>query len=655
METEKSPPLEDEKQNPDQYSLSYLKERIDYLDRLNRNTLEAMENVVRLGDFQESFGKLSSVNLILDKIVDGCSNTIPVDACYIYLIDKDNEFVLYLEQGQTDIINQDQELNNLIETRKLAQAILHKKPLRHLSTNGQELLVHILATSSRVRGLFLAVLKDSFQSIPDYALSVLKILMLSGANCIENYELYQTLRDKISKLEDSEKQLSIQAFHDSLTRLPNRFFLMQKLKDAIKRNSRNSRPNFALLMLDLDNFKRINDSMGHHIGDELLKKVAGRLSSLLREYDTVGRLGGDEFILLLENIDSRAQVIKVVKRIHKEMQQPFILDNQEIYISTSTGVVLNCKWNENEEDLLRNADVAMYKAKKSKKGHYKVFTQKMYNQAVENMELEIEIGRALDNAEFELFYQPILSCDATRIYGAEALLRWKYATAAHIPPTKFIPIAEETGLIVPLGKWVLQRALSQIKPFVQKNPDFLLSVNISPRQFKHKSIMRHLEDFLRAGDFPPENLLLEITESTLFDDYTKNAAKLEKIRKTGIKFALDDFGTGYSSLNHLKNIPVDFIKVDKSFISESKNSHNNRAILEGIVNMAHAINIQVIAEGIEEREQLRMVYRAGCDALQGFLFSRPLNLCDLKKFLGASTQFSKNAIPAGPGIQDNPR
>ncbi len=617
-------------------TVAYLNSRINYLDRLNKNALAAMENVAKLGDFKDSFSQIANINVILEKISEGCSNTVPLSACYTFLIDDQNEFVLQFAQGETKSFAVQKELDNIIETRKLAQSILHKKPLRHKSTQGFELILHIIATSSRVRGLFVGVLEEPFKNIPDYALSVLKILMLSGANCIENYELYQTLQDKISKLEESEKQLSIQAFHDSLTQLPNRFFLMQKLKDAIKRNSRRRRPNFALLMLDLDNFKRINDSMGHQMGDELLKKVAGRLTGLLREYDTVARLGGDEFILLLENIENRAQTIKIVERVHREMQRPFRLGSQEIYISTSTGVVLDTKWHENEEDVIRNADVAMYKAKKSKKGHYKVFTQHMHDQAVANMEMEIEIGRALDNAEFELFYQPILSCDATRVYGVEALLRWKHASAAHIPPSRFIPIAEETGLIVPLGKWVLQRALSQIKPFIEQDPNFLLSVNLSPRQFKHDEIIKHLTEFLEDCEFNPENLLLEITESTLFDDYAKNTAKVKKIKKMGVKFALDDFGTGYSSLNHLKNIPVDFIKVDKSFITESKNSQNNKAILEGIVSMARAINIKVIAEGIEEREQLAMICDAKCDAVQGFLFSRPLNLSKLKIFLGAS-------------------
>ncbi|MFO7816500.1 MAG: EAL domain-containing protein, partial [Desulfovibrionales bacterium] len=547
-----------------------------------------------------------------------------------------------LAEGNTDIIDVEKELDNIINARKLAQAILQKKSLRFVADNKTELLIHILATSSRARGLFIGVLKDKFKNIPDYAISVLKIMMLSGANCIENYELYQALQKKINKLQESEKQLSIQAFHDSLTNLPNRFFLMQKLKDAVKRNARRSRPHFALLMLDLDNFKRINDSMGHHIGDELLKKVAERLTRLLREYDTVARLGGDEFILLLENIENSAQTIKVVERIHDEMQRPFILDNQEICVSSSTGVVLDTKWYENEEDIIRNADVAMYKAKKSKKGYYKVFTQHMHDQAVENMELEIEIGRALDRAEFELFYQPILSCDASRVYGVEALLRWKHASVAHLPPNKFIPIAEETGLIVPLGKWVLQRSLSQIKPFIEENSDFLLSVNISPRQFKHDEIITQIIEVMENCGFTPDNLLLEITESTLFDNYAKNTAKVKKIKDLGVKFALDDFGTGYSSLNHLKNIPVDYIKVDKTFISETKNYQHNRAILDGIVNMSHALNLKVIAEGIEEREQLNMVSEVKCDAVQGFLFSRPLNLSKLKKFLGGPT--ATNAV-----------
>ncbi len=461
-------PINNFKGNLPNIDYRYLNERINHLENQNKYALEALETVSRLGEFKESFSKIPDINIILKEIATCCYKTIRLKGAYIFLINTDNDFVLKYKEEPEESLDAHKELDELIESRKLAQYMYYKMALRHYSSTGQELIVHIISTSSRVRGLFIGILSDKFKTIPDYTLSILKILLLSGANCIENFELYQMLQEKITKLEESEKQLSVQAFYDTLTQLPNRFLLTQRLRDALKRNSRRSRINFALLMVDLDNFKRINDSMGHQTGDNLLVKFGERIKALLREYDTVSRLGGDEFIILLENIESHAQTIKVVKRICKEIERPFILDNQEIYISASTGVVMNTKWQENEEDIIRNADVAMYKAKKSKKGHYKVFTQRMYEQAIENMQLEIELKKALENAEFELFYQPILSCDASKIYGVEALLRWKHASAAHIPPNKFIPIAEETGLIVPLGNWVLHRALEQIKIFISQ-------------------------------------------------------------------------------------------------------------------------------------------------------------------------------------------
>ena len=433
-----------------------------------------------------------------------------------------------------------------------------------------------------------------------------------------------------------ERQLAYQAVHDPLTNLPNRTLFMDRLQHALaEANQLEGR--VAVLFVDLDNFKFVNDSLGHQVGDRLLVAVAERLSACVRPGDTVARFSGDEFAFLLENVVDKGGVVSLAERIMQGLQAPFTLDEYEMFVTTSIGIVLSAQDQKNlpSEDLLRNADVALYEAKQKGRDRYAFYDASMHSRAQARLRLENELRRAIKERQFEVYYQPELLLETGEIFGVEALVRWEHPERGLVPPGEFIPLAEETGLILPLGRWVLERACHQAREWRQQYPlvPLKMSVNLSVREAQNPFVAREVSRLLQETGFDGHSLTLEVTESVLMEDMESIIGILEELKALGVELAIDDFGIGYASLNYLKHLPADYLKTDCSFVEGLKKNSKDVAILEATINLAHNLGLKVIAEGVETEEQLRYLKRLGCDLAQGYYFAEPLPAARVSEML----------------------
>lgn len=431
----------------------------------------------------------------------------------------------------------------------------------------------------------------------------------------------------ITERKDAEAQLIYNALHDSLTNLPNRNLLIERLESAMNRAKRIDNYHFAVLFLDMDRFKIINDSLGHLAGDQLLKIIAQKLKSKIRAMDLAARLGGDEFVILLEEIDGINEAVIVGKRILAEFQTPLTVNGHEVFISTSIGIVLGTTNYHQASDLLRDADIAMYQAKAEGKSCYKIFDTQMHIQALQRLNLENDLRKALERQEFIVYYQPIVDINRNHLIGFEALVRWQHPTRACVSPIEFVSIAEEIGLIVPLDSWVLKTACQQLATWqTQFSSQFPLkvSVNFSVQDIRKATLVEDVEEILAQTGISGDCLTLEITESILIENITETIIILEQLKALGIKISIDDFGTGYSSLNYLHRLPADSLKIDRSFINQMLEEKRNYQLVKTIITLSNELGLAVVAEGIETQQQLQWLQQLGCEFGQGYLFSRPL-------------------------------
>ncbi|WP_026600367.1 putative bifunctional diguanylate cyclase/phosphodiesterase [Methylomonas sp. 11b] len=423
----------------------------------------------------------------------------------------------------------------------------------------------------------------------------------------------------ITQLKDAVNRLDYLAHHDPLTDLPNRLLLFARLEHCIELSNR-ERKSAALLMLDLDRFKDVNDSFGHLAGDELLQKVAARLTSRLRGVDTVTRLGGDEFALLLEDLSHPQDAALVATEIIEALSEPWRLSNgAEVRIGVSVGISLFPEHGETSEELLQHADAALYRAKDEGRGNFKYFSEDLTEAAKRRINLESLLRRAITKAELQVIYQPQIDLRTGVIIGAEALLRWQNIDEGSIPPSQFIPVAEETGLISEIGEWVLLEVCRQGQRWIEAGlPPLRLAVNLSPHQFRHGDIVTHMTAILNETGFPAECLELELTETALMERESEAVHILGQLRTLGVRLAIDDFGTGYSSLAYLKRFPLNTLKIDKSFIDDIPQLEDDKEIAAAIIGMAHTLRLKVLAEGVETEEQLNFLKEHGCDFYQGY-------------------------------------
>lgn len=437
----------------------------------------------------------------------------------------------------------------------------------------------------------------------------------------------QILTRDITERKRAEEQLLHDAFHDSLTGLPNRALFLDHLNLAINHYRRRKSYLFAVLFIDLDRFKIINDSLGHMVGDELLVAIARRLEICLRDGDTIARLGGDEFTILLDGIKDYSDAQRVAERVQEVLEQPFSLAGHELFVTASVGIKYSDAGDEKPEDLLRDADTAMYCAKALGKAQYQVFDSRMHTRALTLLQIESDLRRAIEREEFQVNYQPIVSLQDGRICGFEALVRWHHRERGPISPTDFIPVAEETGLIIQIDRWVLKQACLQMSRWQQMLPvtnRMKISVNLSCKQFMQSTIVEQVMETLQETSLNPSSLKLEITESVMMEKGDYAMSVLEQLSKAGIELSVDDFGTGYSSLSYIHRFPVTALKIDRSFIKRISGEQNGE-IVRAVVSLARNLGLEVVAEGIETVVQFDQLKALGCEQGQGYYFSEPVS------------------------------
>ncbi|MGB8509646.1 MAG: EAL domain-containing protein [Pyrinomonadaceae bacterium] len=453
----------------------------------------------------------------------------------------------------------------------------------------------------------------------------------------------------------AEQQLHHDAFHDALTGLPNRALFMDHLKLSIARAQRNDKLMYGVLYLDLDRFKIINDSLGHTIGDQLLVGIADRLKKNLRPGDTVARLGGDEFVILIEDIIEEQEAIHVAERIQKELATPFALSGREVFTTVSMGIAPSTTGYERAEDILRDADTAMYRAKSLGKARYEIFDKAMHARAINLLQLETDMRRAIEREEFFIHYQPIVALQDFNLRGFEALVRWQHPERGFISPMDFIPVAEETGLIVPLGEYVLREACKQMRKWHRmfpSDPAMFMSVNLSSKQFSQSDLISTVDHVLKETGLNPHSLKLEITESVVMENIETATQMLRELRDLGVTLSIDDFGTGYSSLSYLHRFPIDTLKIDRSFVTRMTENNENVEIVRTIVVLAQNLGMDVVAEGVETNDQLALLRKLGCENGQGYFFSKPVSHEGAEKII--SETYASKLTPVVNNIGSKP-
>jgi len=461
----------------------------------------------------------------------------------------------------------------------------------------------------------------------------------------------QELQQAQQKLLEREQQLHHKAYHDPLTGLPNRAWCIHQLKTLIAQAKSDSNYRYAVLFLDLDRFNVINDSLGHLLGDQLLQQVAQRLQSGLTSDLQIARLGGDEFVILVEKITDDQEVITIAHQILDLLNPAFKLNQYEVYTGVSIGITFSDVGYDYPEDILRDVDVAMYSAKANGKGCYQLLTSELQQKAMSRLQLENDLRRAIQNQEFSLYYQPILSLSNPQKLGFEALIRWHHPKKGMIPPDQFIPVAEETGLIIELGLWVIKTALNQISIWQEQFPCFseiAINVNVSPQQLMIASFSEQVQDLLSEFNIKSHQIKFEITESSLLKTGSDYIEVLKRLKSLGIQFCIDDFGMGYSSLSRLHEFPIDTLKIDRSFIRRIGSNQGEIELIRTIITLAHGLGMDVVAEGIETKSQLNQLSLLGCEWGQGFLFSKPLNSIDATQYIAAllTSQWKQERVKA---------
>jgi diguanylate cyclase (GGDEF)-like protein len=449
----------------------------------------------------------------------------------------------------------------------------------------------------------------------------------------------------ITERNRAEEKLRYYALHDTLTDLPNRVQFMNELKHAVERSDSQVNAKFAVLFLDLDRFKVINDSLGHAVGDKLLIAIAERLKSCVRPGDVVARLGGDEFTILLNRSGETAEVVSIAERLQMKIAEPFQVDNYEVFTTASIGIIVSSDVHRQPEDFLRDADAAMYRAKETGKARYEIFDREMHVRNMNLLRVETDLRHAVERNEFQVLYQPIVELATGKVNEFEALIRWKHPVHGLILPNEFVGVAEETGLIIQIGKWILDESCRQIAEWQRKfGIPLSISVNLSAKQLMHPNLVSQIQNILLETGLEPNQLKLEVTESTVMEHSERSLKVLSDLDSLGVALSTDDFGTGYSSLSYLQRFPFERLKIDRSFIKIMDDDDKSRAIVKTILMLGDNLGIEVVAEGIENVSQLENLRSLGCKSGQGYLFSRPIDGETAERFLAnGANVFADNA------------
>ena len=472
---------------------------------------------------------------------------------------------------------------------------------------------------------------------------------LAEKHVFELQHYVNELEQRTKALRESERRFKHAAFHDGLTDLPNRNKFLERLKFLIEKSKHRADVNFAVLFLDLNRFKTINDSLGHATGNRLILHVGKRLANMVKDGDLIARFSGDEFAVILNNVKGVEDAIEFAELLSQKISKPYTLSGRQVFTSVSIGIAMFNPHYEDADDMLRDADIAMYHAKETE-SKYAVFDQKMHTRAVTLLQIETDLRYAIERDELVAFYQPIIDLDSLELIGFEALMRWNHPQRGLVPPVEFIPVSEVTGLIVPLTLWILKNSCQQMVKwqngsFPNSNKKLMMSVNLSGKHFAQANLVEQIKKILQETGLSPSCLKLEITESAVMENAETAIRMLKQIRELGIQLSIDDFGTGYSSLSYLHRFPINTLKVDRSFVSTMEDGTENGEIVRTIIALAKSLNLNVIAEGIESIHQLHQLRILGCEYGQGYLFSRPVPEAEIEKIL-ADRERWRNIIPA---------
>lgn len=593
---------------------------------------------------------------VLDHLAEQLVNALDVSSAYILIYDtgtKVSKVVAEHINPSIDQVAPETELNKSyqFEEDNKYTHFLHAGVIHHYHLDDSDIgegvrdrllkkdvkTVLVLPIQFLGKTVAMAVLWESRQKreFTPNELSLCQGIAQQAAFAIENARLFELAQQEINERKRAEEKLRHEAYHDVLTGLPNRALFNDRLNQAIERGKRRENYIFGVLFLDLDNFKVVNDSLGHRAGDEYLKEVANRLGSNIRKMDTVARIGGDEFVILIEEVKNDFHATDVADRIQKLLSDPVTISGRKFTTTASIGIVLSAPAYETPDEILRDADIAMYRAKEKDGGRYEIFDGKMREQILERLTLEAELKEAIKNREFRIHYQPIFNLATDDIIGLEALVRWQHPEKGLIPPISFIPLAEETGLIVQIERWVLRESCRQVREWQERfslDPSLILSVNLSRRQLEFPDLITEIEKILEDTELKADNLSIEITESSIVKDLIATRSILDKLRGLGIRINMDDFGTGYSSLSFLSKLPVDVLKIDRSFVNQIE-SGGNTGLIKTIISMGHDLGLNVVAEGIETAEQLAELRALDCELGQGFYFAKPMDAEKMEHFI----------------------
>lgn len=569
------------------------------------------------------------------------SNNLENYSMLLYVIQQEIQAGLQLQKEFTD--NRFFQLTEKLKGQLFDYTGSQEEHLKNLATVQalEDNLRSILTTLNQLVRLHTVVRVQRLDEISDFEsqqtiLFYLLLLILGMTGMLMTHRGLLAINLVIDKYQEAQDTIRHQAHYDTLTNLPNRFLVLDRLERRIVEAQRNNEK-CAVIFLDLDDFKKINDTMGHDVGDQLLIEAARRLSNSVRSRDTVGRLGGDEFVIILDELKDNAYVHAIVENMIRQLRTIYKIDSRELLVTVSIGISIYPGNGDNSIELLRNADSAMYHSKKLGRNTFSYFTNSMNYDNARRLALEEQMHKALELNEFSLMFQPQVELESNKIMGAEALLRWHNSQLGSITPEEFIPIAEQTGLIVSIGEFVINEAL-RFTSKVQKQLmyDFRIAVNISPRQFREPLLVKTIKKMTMGFGISFEDLELEITEGVLMGGHTKIFDTLQELTGLGIKIAMDDFGTGYSSLSYLRQYPFHVLKVDRSFVNDITKSSAGRELINASIKMAHGLKLKVVAEGVETSEQLAFLKDLSCDYAQGYLFGKPLSENDFCQLLESS-------------------
>jgi diguanylate cyclase (GGDEF)-like protein len=627
--------------NPVDESILRLQQRVEHLEKINGWHMYALEMLANMGAMHGDAGQKRDPQQIYRITRQYLKRLIDFDAtAFLSVNEHDSTFQITDCKPENQWDELQNTVDQLIESGEFAWALNQNRPVEPTSRSAQQrILLHVLASKNRIRGMFIGVINKpgNFPSAP--VLNLMSVILHNCASALESSALYTLIREHNKNLEKivakRTRELEHQYGHDSLTGLPNRLLFQDRMKQAIAR-ARRHKQMVTVLLLDLDMFKRVNDTFGHAAGDELIKTVGKRLVDAIHGADTVtprgehhsmtvSRLGGDEFGILITDLRSIDSVMRVIKRVIESVSESLKIAGNTVHMTCSMGLSLYPNDGLDPESLLRNADVAMYHAKRQGRNNYQFYCREINATTFQQLVMENQLRHAVDNEEFILYYQPKVEVRSGRICGMEALIRWDHPQLGIVGPTDFIPIAEETGLIIPIGEWVLRTACAQAAAWVNAGVrEISVAVNLSAQQFRQKNLLEQIVETLDAAKLDPCHLELEITESTLMEDIEAVTGTLTALHNLGVKLSIDDFGTGYSSLSYLKQFPIDTLKIDRSFVRDIPGDPDDVAIVTAIIAMAHSMGLKVIAEGVETDQQLAFLQALRCNEIQGYLFHEPV-------------------------------